>query len=375
VTVAIDNRGLAAGTYSGHVTIDAGAVDGSPTVVPVTLTIDRRPSVTLTPDTLSFTAKEGDPSPAAKTIHLDNAGGGTLQYQVDMHSSWINVTPASGTAPQDLSVAVDTTGMTAGSHHGFVIFDTNGGGPTLTVDVDVQPADPKPPSLAVTPASLSFHGVSGGAAPAAQTRAVANAGDGSLSFATSDDAGWLSASPASGTAPASVSVAVDLTGLAAGTYNGTVTIDGGAAGNKAIAVTLTVDPATTTPPGLVGSWSFDETTGTTAADGSGLGNTGTLNGPVHTAGKLGNGLRFDGVNDWVTVADADPLDLTTQMTLEAWVYPTSGGNSWRTAVLKESTGDLAYALYTGSGNGRPSGHVSTTGDMAANGTATLPLNK
>src|SRR3989344_8923137 len=40
--------------------------------------------------------------------------------------------------------------------------------------------------------------------------------------------------------------------------------------------------------GLVGYWTFDETSGTTASDSSGNGNTGTLtNGPTWTQGKIG----------------------------------------------------------------------------------------
>ena len=60
---------------------------------------------------------------------------------------------------------------------------------------------------------------------------------------------------------------------------------------------------------------------------------------VDHAGKYGSALTFDGVNDWVTVADAADLDLTTGMTLEAWVRPSSLG-SWRTVVLKQSPAAL-----------------------------------
>ena len=55
--------------------------------------------------------------------------------------------------------------------------------------------------------------------------------------------------------------------------------------------------------GLVGAWGFDETSGTTATDASGRGNTGTISGATRTtAGKFGSALTFDGVNDLVTVA-------------------------------------------------------------------------
>ena len=43
-----------------------------------------------------------------------------------------------------------------------------------------------------------------------------------------------------------------------------------------------------------------------------------------TAGRFGSALDFDGVNDWVTVADSASLRLTTGMTLEGWAYPTGG---------------------------------------------------
>jgi glucose/arabinose dehydrogenase len=71
---------------------------------------------------------------------------------------------------------------------------------------------------------------------------VTNAGGGTLPWAASDNATWLSATPASGSAPSTVSVSVDLSGLAAGTYDGTITITStGAAGSpKGIPVTLTV---------------------------------------------------------------------------------------------------------------------------------------
>ena len=47
-----------------------------------------------------------------------------------------------------------------------------------------------------------------------------NTGDGTLTFTATDDATWLTVTPASGTAPRDLSVAVNTAGLAAGTYNG-----------------------------------------------------------------------------------------------------------------------------------------------------------
>ena len=71
---------------------------------------------------------------------------------------------------------------------------------------------------------------------------MSNAGDGTLSYAVSDDADWLSESPASGTGPGSVSVTASTVGLSAGTYAATITLDGGDADGPpvAIPVTLTV---------------------------------------------------------------------------------------------------------------------------------------
>ena len=96
----------------------------------------------------------------------------------------------------------------------------------------------------------------------------------------------------------------------------------------------------TTPAGLVAAYGFDAGSGSTAADSSGKGNVGSISGPVWSgAGRFGSALSFDGVNDWVSVADASSLDLTTGMTLEAWVRPSALGG-WRTVTFKERTGGV-----------------------------------
>ena len=129
--------------------------------------------------------------------------------------------------------------------------------------------------------------------------------------------------------------------------------------------------------GPVAAYGFNESTGTSAADSSGSGNNGTLvNGPTHSStSKYGLALQFDGVNDMVTVPDANSLDLTTAMSIEAWVRPTALG-SWRTVVLKERPGDLVYALYAASrfedsNTWRPSAWI---GAEPVGATAALTLN-
>jgi beta-lactam-binding protein with PASTA domain len=147
--------------------------------------------------------------------------------------------------------------------------------------------------------------------------------------------------------------------------------------------------------GLVAAFAFDETNGnlTTARDSSVVARDGTIRQAVRVAeGRFGGALRFDGINDWVTVTDVanSPLDLTTGMTLEAWVNPSSL-SGWETVMMKErgvaGEGLLAYALYahdgaagaTGAG-ARPAAYIrvnpvaSTTDRRVAASTGVLPLN-
>ena len=90
-----------------------------------------------------------------------------------------------------------------------------------------------------------------------------------------------------------------------------------------------------TNPNLVAAYAFSEGSGTAVADLSGHGNTGSIqNATWTTAGKYGRALSFNGTNALVTISDAASLRLTTGMTLEAWVNPSSPSTSWRDVIYK-----------------------------------------
>ncbi len=362
--VRVYDRALTAGEITEDMTLPVGGDPG--------------PRLAVSATTLAFQGLQGAASPAAKTVRITNAGTGALIWQASEASPWMSVSPASGGAPADLAVSVDTSGLAAGTYTGSIqVSAAAAASPqTVAVTLTVDPP-PSPPSLATSPASLAFSATAGGAAPPGQSVSVTNAGGGTLSFTASHDRPWLSVAPASGAAPATLSVAVDPAGLAVGTHAGAVTVAAaGAAGSpRTIPVSLTVSQAPPVPSSLVGAWSFDETTGATAVDASGHGNVGTLTGATRSAaGRYGRALSFDGIDDWVTVADAPSLDLTTGMTLEAWVRPAVHGGDWRTVLLKEQPGQLAWGMYSNEGGGRPSGHAYVGGDRGLAGTSTLPLN-
>src|SRR3954468_13851083 len=91
------------------------------------------------------------------------------------------------------------------------------------------------------------------------------------------------------------------------------------------------------PPGLVSAYSFNEGTGTAVTDVSGNSNNGTISNATWSAsGKYGSALSFNGSTSRVDIPDSASLDLTSGLTMEAWVRPTTL-TAWRTVLMKEQS--------------------------------------
>ena len=129
-----------------------------------------------------------------------------------------------------------------------------------------------------------------------------------------------------------------ISGLSAGHLRRPTSAIDSNGGTTTIPVTLTLAaPPPPTPPGLVAAFGFEEGSGTTVVDATGSGNGGTITGATRTtSGRFGSALTFDGINDWVTVSDTDALDLTTGVTMSAWVNPAAVGTIYRTVLMKET---------------------------------------
>jgi uncharacterized protein (TIGR03437 family) len=129
------------------------------------------------------------------------------------------------------------------SFSGLVFITVKASGATAdTIAIMTVSPSQIPMSLAVTPRTLSFQSTAGGAVPAAQTVAIANAGTGALQWSASTSDFWITVSPASGSAPSTLTVSVNPANLAPGTYTTNVQIaaDGALGSPASVAVTLVV---------------------------------------------------------------------------------------------------------------------------------------
>ncbi len=137
-----------------------------------------------------------------------------------------------------------------------------------------------------------------------------------------------------------------------------------------------VDPNEALSEGLVGYWKMDETSANTctggvndSCDSSGNGNDGAWTGNATNAnGKFGNGVTFDGDGDYMTVTDANSLDVT-QVTIAAWVNPNDITDTWGRVVDKANS----YILHVTSGEvAQCNIYADASGDV---GTASLTQNE
>jgi hypothetical protein len=96
---------------------------------------------------------------------------------------------------------------------------------------------------------------------------------------------------------------------------------------------------------LVAHWQLDEGTGSVAEDDSGFGAAGQImNGPAWVSGVIGNGLRFDGRDDYIEVGNPASLQLTSSMTIAMWVYAERLTDHPTLISKNGGFGDVGWAL-------------------------------
>jgi hypothetical protein len=248
ITTRVRTGSLPKGTYSATLSVSSS---GGSQSIDVTFIVGTS-RLTLTPRTVSFSDTVAGPGSAPAMVAIANTGGGsytnlgTISLDPTLYgegaSGWL---VASLTAPDTVQVRANTGALLARSspyQARVPVMASQGGADTITVVFTVAPGT-IPPSLSLSQDSMTFAGILGATAPAAQTVVGSNSGGGelgALSIANIDYAegaqGWLSGSVEG--LMVSLQPAVD--GLSGETYRATVTIasENGGSGTLEVALDL-----------------------------------------------------------------------------------------------------------------------------------------
>jgi uncharacterized protein (TIGR03437 family) len=243
VTISVNPAGLNPGAYSGSIAISGGATN-SPLSVPVTLTVTA--VLSANPTSLAFSYQTGGSAPASQSLHISASGSVTLNVNAAASGgNWLSVSPAIASTPSDLTISVNPTGLSAGTYNGSITVSSLNASNNLSVPVTLSVSSQ--PLLSVTPTTLTFPYQLGSPTPSPQILSISGTGSSSLSYTVvAAGGGWLSAGPAGGNTPGSVTVSVNPSGLSSNTYNGTITITAAGAENSPVVVQVVLQVAAQT---------------------------------------------------------------------------------------------------------------------------------
>jgi glucose/arabinose dehydrogenase/chitodextrinase len=360
------------GTFSYEIILTATDSSGLQTstsvLLPVATTADTTPPSA--PSGLSAGAVSGTQINLSWTAATDNVG--VTGYRVERCtgagcSNFAQVLTPTGTSVSD-------GGVVPGTSYSYRVraVDAAGnlGGYSNVATATTPAADTTPPTA---PGSVSATAVSSSQINLSWTAATDNVGV--TGYRVERCAGAGCSNFVQVLTP--VGTSVSDTGLAAATsYSYRVrAVD--AAGNLGGYSPVASATTASGPPGggLVAAYGFNEGAGTTVADASGNGNTGTISGATWTgAGRHGGALSFNGVNALVAIPGSTSLNVSTAMTLSAWIQPTAAQSGWRTIMQREVD---AYFLNASNDTGplRPSGGGTFNGGVGwITGTTANPVN-
>jgi PKD repeat protein len=243
-TVTLTPEPDAHGTATITVTVtDGGGMSASDSLTLTVTPVNDEPLITSYMPETPYVMNEGQTE--SFEVFVSDADGDTPSYSWELDGA--------GLAETGSSYAYSPGTGNAGPHTITVtVSDGNGATAGHSWDVTVNAVAPDP-TISLSVAGLS-PSCDQGSSPADGSFEVWNSGGGTLAYTITDDAAWLSCSPASGTSTGEhdvITVSYSTASLAAGTYSATVTVSDPASTNdsQAVSVTLTVSDGST--PGLV----------------------------------------------------------------------------------------------------------------------------
>lgn len=196
ITVGVNTTSLNAGSYTATLVLTTATQNLS---IPITYSV-RAPQVTRSPTQLSFGALRQGAAPSAQSIVISTENSISVPYTASVvygpgASGWLNL-PAGGTAPDNISVAVNTTNLGVGSYTATINVQPAYGGTLIAVGVTYQV---QYANLALTPGQLAYT-IDKNSTAADLTKSVAVGDTGlPMSWTAVSSVPWLSVGTSSGT--------------------------------------------------------------------------------------------------------------------------------------------------------------------------------
>ena len=257
IDLMIDITGLTYGLYYDTIYVTDPAATNSPQKAAVVLEIvSSFPVLAVAPDSFAVATSATTP-PTDRILQIINNGGGTMNFEVTSHQSWMSFNPqsgASGSHIQEVLVSFDPDSLSLGFHYDTITVTSNNASESpQTIPVLLWVMN-DPPILQVSTTQLFFDGYECDNIPdiPSQTFTISNPSSDHLNWTANWSADWMEVSPSNAPDDATVTVTVSEAGLAPGTYNDIITIHPLWASNldAEIAVEFTVEEQTL-PPELV----------------------------------------------------------------------------------------------------------------------------
>jgi uncharacterized protein (TIGR03437 family) len=260
--VVANPAGLAAGTYSGSVTITDTA-SGTPINVPATLTISTLDqAIRLSQLAISFTAVAGGGVVPPQNFTITNIGRGTANFTITPQTlsggSWLTAGPRSGSATAGgpspaVSVSASPGSLSPGVYYGFVRVDATGSANTPQIVTVVMRVftEAESPGPSVVPSEVLFKTIQGATSPGSRNLQVYNISGTPNTFLANaeqiDPQDQVVASPANATLnpaqPLRLVLQPITTSLAPGVYDTDLTLEFSGGNVRRVGIRIIVAPA------------------------------------------------------------------------------------------------------------------------------------
>jgi hypothetical protein len=256
--LGVNPSGLAAGTYTGAVTVTP--TGASSMTIPVSFRVTNPVApvtpayvISAAPTAFSFSNALNGTAPATKTVVFISTPATPLPFTMSANQSWVTMSATSGVTKSTLQLGVNPAGMAAGRYTALItVTPTGAGNPPMTIPVSLTISAPAQPAYVISaaPTAFSFANTTNGPTPALQTVVFIATPATPLPFTMAASQPWITMSASSGVTKSTIQLGVNTTSMAAGNYTGQIVVTPTGAGNPpmTIPVSLTISaPAAVAP--------------------------------------------------------------------------------------------------------------------------------